>query len=218
MPVTVLQAAESHKLTTIERVAKELSLTADEISSNVETLDQLITRASDTIRSMTDRVFAKEQVEETLFVRRATPRIVVSRTPIKSITSIELDGDAITDSSFFIEDAESGFIYREDTFWQSTVIASGGIRQRVSQWGRYDWKVTYTGGYDLPSFSDSPDLPLDVERAAIELVAAWFRSRRTDQNIARETIGDASVTYREGGAGAIPSPVMLTIDRWRRLD
>lgn len=218
MPITVLEAATSYNLTTVDRVVAELGLTADEIGNNRTTLNQLIARASDAIRSMTDRVFAKEKVEETLFVRRSTPRIIVSRTPIVSLDSIALDDDVVTASSYFIEDAERGFIYREDAHWGSTVITGGAIRERATQWGKYDWKVTYTGGYDLPSFSENPNLPLDIERAAIELVASWFHSRRTDPNIASERIGDASVSYRDSGAGGIPPSVQFTVEKWRRID
>ena len=223
MPVKVLEAASSYDLTTVSRAAEELALTTREQVENRTLLSRLITRASGTFRSMTDRSFAKEKVEETLYIRRRTPRMILSRTPIVSIESIEFSNDniggttTIDADSYFIENEEAGFVYRQDSAWASTVIAGGHFVERATQWGHYDWKVTYTGGYDLPSFSNSPDLSVDVERAVIEMVGSWFRARRTDPNVERERIGDANVTYRSSGAGGIPQVTMETVERWRRV-
>lgn len=219
MTVTVVSAANSYDLTTVSNVITELGLTDTEAVDNHVLLSRLITRASDTIRSLTNRDFAKEDVEETLFVRRTTPRIILSRTPVVSIDKIELDGDSVEASTYTIEDAERGFVYRVDgDYWDSTITAGGHIVERATRWGEYDWKVTYTAGYDLPSFSNSPNLPMDVERAAIEMVDSWYRARRTDPSIKSERIGEASVTYREGGPGSMPAAAALTIERWQRLD
>ncbi len=212
MSVTVLTPADSRDLTTVSVVKEELQLDADDETPD-QFIDRLIRQASDAIERWTGRVFAKETVRETL---AAVGRVdlVLSRTPIIGVTSVKIDGDAITDYS--IRDAEAGFLFRE-TGWPTSERRGHVITAFLTGETKDVIEVEYEGGYYLPGGEESfdPTLPEDVERACIETVKGWWLARERDPAIQSEKIGDFwSATYK---AGQVPDSAKALLRRWIRF-
>lgn len=216
MALVVDVPAPSHNLTTVEAVVETLDLSPTDRSTHSQFINALISRASDFIKTYTNRVFAKETVTETL-VSTGAPILVLSRTPIVSITSVTFDNTTVIDpSEYVIEDAGAGFLYREKG-WAGTQFDVGSFTRLRSRYGRYDWKVQYVGGYDLPP-STSANLPADVGQACIELVKYWFLNRSRDGRIVRERVGDSSVEFAANSEDlSIPPNIKMLLDPWVRV-
>lgn len=188
----------STAFTTLVAAQEELS----EYGSDAR-LTKLINQASRMIVGYTGREFARARVSET-FVSdfqlttnfRVEPKYFLSRAPIFSLVSMSEDGRD-SDMASIDWDADTAVVYRWG-FGHRTVIV-------------------YDGGYALPNDPDC-NLPDDVERACIDIVAAlWFRSGEgsRDPMIRSETIdGIGSTSYLDpakGSAGAIPPNVAASL-------
>jgi hypothetical protein len=219
MPISVVTPASQTDFTTVTRAVEELGISYEEAAQNRTLLRRLISRASDTIRTCTDREFAQEKVEESLTVITPSPRLILTRSPLVTIHTVEYDGQTIDAGEYMIENADSGFLYlKEGRTWSSTSLTGGLYEPRRTRYGRYEIKATYTGGYQMPTDSSAGTLPADLERAAIELVASYFHSRAINPNITRERIGEASVSYTDSGPGGIPVTAHSIIEKYRRIE
>lgn len=196
--VDTITTAPDKKLTTAETVRDEIGLST--LKDN-HFIDRLINEASAAIVRYTNREFAEEEVKERV-AGFNTPELIVSRTPIKSIAEISYDEETIINTDDYrIGDPDSGFIYRIDYVWQSTQRVEYNIKPRWSnETPEPEWVVTYTGGYTLPNWNDTRDLPYDIERACIETVKAWFLSRQRDPNLVDVRVnGTFSAEYTQFG-------------------
>ncbi len=122
--------------------------------------------------------------------------------PLNSITSVEIDGVAISESPDGIED---GWYYDDSTPPEdcNTLIIIG----QVYRVGESVVTVNYNAGYD--------DVPADIEQAAIEAVAFRYRSK--------DWIGQASKHMQAGETVTFlnvvwPLPVKAVIDRYLEDD
>lgn len=212
MSITVSSSAATTKLTTLDRVKRDLNTTA---IADDKLLDDLIQHASDYIVSYTGRKFAKETVVEKLPASGGA-HMLLSRTPVVSITGVSHDGTTISSTSYVLEDEKAGLIFRE-TGWADTAIYVSEITRRPSRFGRKDWQFTYIGGYDLPGSTSGQTLPGDLERACIELVKNWYLNRDKDQNLQVQRIGDTSETRFTFSKG-IPITITGILDRYARVD
>lgn len=198
--VDTITTAPDKKLTTAETVRDEIGLST---LKDDHFIDRLINEASQAIVSYTNREFAEEEVKERV-PGFDSPELIVSRTPIKSISEVSYDGETVINSDDYrIGDPDSGFIYRIDYIWQSTERVRYNLEPR---WAvdspEPEWVVTYTGGYVLPSsnWTETRDLPYDIERACIETVKAWFLSRQRDPNLVSMRVNGAfSAEYTQFG-------------------
>ena len=213
MPITVDTANANTRMCTIDQVADELGLSATEKTNNTDMINRLIDAASDYIRSYTGRVFRKETVTETL-VSNGEHRLILSRTPIISITHVKLDGTEVDSANYTIENADAGFIFREKS-WSDTQLYTGDYVMRPSRFGKYDYEVKYEAGYVMPDESGTT-LPHDLQKACIDIVKSKYLSRQDHPNIAREEIGDASVWYARGRYDyqSIENLVMPMLDKY----
>lgn len=212
MTITVLTPATSKRLTTIYAVKEELRLDQDDETPDPH-LGRLIDQASAAVERFTARVFAKETVKEEL---PATGRVtlLLSRTPIGTITSVKIDGDAITD--FSIRDADAGVLFRKAE-WPTSEFSGHNIESFLTGETKNIVEVQYDGGYVLPGAEETltPTLPADVERACIETVKGWWLARERDPAIQSEKIGSFwSATYK---AGEVPDSARALLTPWRRL-
>lgn len=209
-------------LTTLANAKDELGLTD---SSQDDRVERYILQASSACQGFTDRDFRKESTVERL-QGSGTRRLVLSRTPVVSITSVVIDGETIDASEYEIEDAAAGVLYRESGWPRIDAVVVGSIaRDAIAGTAKRDVVVTYTGGYVLPN--DSPgtrDLPQDVEAACILTVVSMYRGRGRDRAVASKGTGDASVSYRlpnsiigVGGGGVIPDEAAVMLAKYRRI-
>lgn len=215
MTFTVNTAAPHKRLTSLMAVKRELE-TSTELDDD-KVLWEMIHQASDFIVNYTEREFAQETITETI-PSNGSPMLLTSRTPIRSISFIELDGSSVSSTAYEIDDADAGIIWKEDGF-DNTRITSNFINEYPTNYGRRNWKVKYTAGYVLPDTVGTRTLPYDIERACIDIVKAWFLDRKANTNLRYQKVGDAAEAHFENHeAGGLPPRTLNILNRWRRHD
>lgn len=215
MALTITTPASSIRLTSLEFVKAELNITDQ--TSDLQ-IRRIINQASSFIQSYTNRVFCRETVTETLGAN-GDVLLILERTPIVSVNAISFDGTTIGSTTFSIEDADAGFLFR-DVGWQDTQIWRSDITLQPTHRFRKKWSVSYTAGYICHASTDTGELniPDDVERAATDLVKSWYLSREQDSNVKRERTGDASETrFDNKESFGLPPGVMRLLAPYRRL-
>ena len=204
MPITVLEAAPDHNLTTLDTLKGSLGITND---SNDDVLEQLIREASSYASTYTNRIFGRERVTED-FVGNGTPQLVLSRTPIVAIEQVKFDTTVQDLTEITIVDADAGIVQRKGN-WTSTKLPFNTIDLAPSSYGEYKWHITYTGGWVLPNWEDSDvrDLPYDLERAVLETVRTLNIDNQLgqagiDSTVSKYKIGDTEVTWGNRGGSS----------------
>lgn len=212
MSLVVVTPADDYLLTTVLAVKVELDI-SDEDNDNL--IESFIEQASDQISTFTGRVFAKEQVKETIGAT-GLPEILLNRTPIVTVDEIKYDGTEVTDYS--ISSYKAGILYRE-TGWSDTSISWNTFeKEHPSPYLKPSWEFTYTAGYVLPNQStvSAPrDLPHDLERACIDMVKTLYRSKSLDSSIKRYKVGDTDISFERSG-GLITPTVSSVLSYYRR--
>lgn len=149
MGVTISTYPQHTDLTTLRRVKVELNLALTETTYD-ELLGNLIAEASEAVESHCHREFARAVVTESVG-GSGRLRLVASRTPLVSVSSVVFDDSTVGSTDYSIEDADAGFLYRE-MGWYWTVPADA--YDLVPKWSASmtvpDYVVTYAGGYLLP--------------------------------------------------------------------
>ena len=202
MTIEVVTAATDYDLTTVDAVKITLNLPDGLQDPFIATL---ITRASQAISQYCRRVFAKEEVTETI-PGTDTARMFLERVPLISVTSVTYDGDAVDAADYAIERHERGTLLMEDKWTLSTY---------GDDIGKPDWAIRYYAGWVLPNHSGTRDLPHDVEQACIETVKTWYHARCRDQSLRTEEIVDAwQGTY---SGHALPMIAKELLNPWRVL-
>lgn len=216
MTLTVNTSSPHKLLTSLTAVKRELGISTS--LENDKLLWDLIGQASGFIHDFCDKEFAREVVTETL-PSRGGPILMTARVPIQSIEYIELDGSSVSSTSYEIDDAEAGMIWKEDGFTH-TIITDSLANEYPTRYGRRDWTVKYTAGYILPeSTQGARTLPHDLERACINIVKSWFLDRKADPNLRYQKIGDAAEARFDNIEAVGLSPTTLGIlNRYRRFD
>jgi len=215
MSLTVSSAATNPELTLVGTVKAELGITS---STGDAVMTGMIQRASDYIERWTGRRFPRETVVETL-AASGRPYLVLSRAPVVSITAITRDGSTISSTSYDIDNANAGILWREQG-WTDTGLLGQNIEGYRTGHGRRDWSVTYVAGYITPgSTAGNPTLPGDVEQACIAIVKAWWRERKENPNVVKQAVGAAAETKAFGlDQVGIPPVATSLLKRWQRID
>lgn len=200
MTLTIIEAADDKRLTTLPAVKAELQVTngADDAY-----LAGLIDQASAAVASWCQRDFAAETVRETFRLAVPDTSIMLARWPVLSIVSITINGQAEDEAN--AEPETGGFLYRLNDDGNRVSWPSGRI------------VVEYRAGYVLPN-EPGRTLPADIERAALSLVkAAWF-ARSRDPLIRSETVeGAGSTDYFSGTVSRLPPDVESLLSPYRNL-
>lgn len=148
-----------------------------------EQLEMFIEWSSAEIAALCNRTFARETVIETFSALGAHNRIYLSRYPIKTITAVDEDGDALATPADYTIDLNNGLITRADTAWSTPVSFS------------------YTGGYELPNAA-----PKALRQAALLMTReAYFAASRGDASIRQISHKDSRVTYFDPNAKSASS-------------
>ena len=224
-----MPALNAGALTTLAAAKEELGITD---STQDDRLRRLINAATSTINRYCGRVFSKATITDERQLLVGGPRAVVGRAPIVSITSITIEGatTAIDSSSYIRENDEAGVLY-----FKSGLPASGFHRGGISQDRQPGTEApillfTYVGGYVTPAQADTGGayaaatitLPDEIETACLDLVGYYNAHRGTGGTIASESLGDASVTYKDEDTGAggaevsIPAHIRARLNPYRR--
>lgn len=193
MALTIVTPATNKRLCRLPDVKAELGLT--DATQDV-LLDRYIDEASDIIQKCIRKVLAKQTYDETV-AGYGSNILMLSNTPIVSVTSILINGSPVTDYS--VEDAYAGLLYRK-VGWEWTAA----IGWDIGSFYRPDseeplFTVRYVAGFVVPEEASS-DLPLVYQRCAIDTVKDWYLKRSHDPAVLSEKVGDLSVTYNEAAA------------------
>lgn len=148
-----------------------------------------------------------------------TTRLMVSRTPLRAVTSVvTVDSATIDSTSYSIEgDGEAGFIYRADG-WRWTADAVTAMEPyRLPGTEKPYYVVTYAGGYSLPNdATQTYPLPASIQEACLALAGHYYRNRNRRLDIASETVGNASQTFA-GLVQGMPAYVAAMLDPFKRV-
>lgn len=141
-------AVKANALTTLAKVKTELGITD---SARDALLEGYIDVASSAIERRCGRKFQRITVTAEAHEGTGTKQLLVDRTPLVSITSIEEDGTALESDDYEIEDADAGIIRREDGWAASGRSCIGISLTPVPGTGERTFEVTYVGGFALPN-------------------------------------------------------------------
>lgn len=201
-----------HALTKWETVRDELGQTG---TANQTVFERIVNAVSEAIEMVAGgRHFERGAAIIERVRGNGTSRLILSRTPIVSIASIERlnqDGtvaETYTASTYEIENAAAGFVYRADG-WPWTGQSASDIAGSPLPWTeRASLRVTYAGGWIAPPQDNGTtlirDLPADLEEAAILSAVSLFRRRGQDRQITGQNVTDGpSVNYRSPPEGNV---------------
>lgn len=215
--ITVTTTSTGEDLTTVAAVKEAIGLvgTSDDVY-----LGALVTRASQAIaRYCGVTTLMRESLVETV-PGYGGALLQLARTPIRSVSSVTLRGEAITD--YVVEDAEAGWLYRERG-WEWTRSINWSLTDRVVSGGELPlFSVTYQAGLLLASSASSEGrtVPSDLEQATIETVKDWRANRAANPSLASRRIGPLAVEYRGPSLGitpeALPSVARALCQPYRR--
>ena len=189
-------------LSTVAKVKAHVGIKESDTSKDA-ILEVILKGASKWIENKTGRNF--ELLERTEFYDGAgTDELFLNQYPIDEVTEIKLSGTAIDMDA---ETANDNLIIDE---------TMGSIFRR-SGWpeGRKNISVKYTAGYVLPDTDESgetPNLPEDLELAAIRLTARVYE-RRTAEGVTSVSPASFSANF----ASDVDSDIMATINHYRKL-
>lgn len=190
MGVTVTVAADSKHLTTTAAVKGVLGVSAARFDAELE---RLIGAATSAIEAYVEHVYARQTYEESVN-GSAHPMLMLTNTPIVSVTGIVCESSPIEDYS--IHDADAGVLYRAAGWLMSAWVGWGAESQgRMQGTGEKIYTVTYEAGYITPGLPD-PDLPAHIEQACIETVVDWYSSAKRDSAVKSKKVGDLSISYK----------------------
>jgi len=219
-------AEQASDLSTYATLATELG---GGVTSVDPRLPRLLSAASDAIRKHLNRPLMHYSSAHTeLVAGYGTNRLVLSRAPVLSITSVTLsDGSEVDADEYSVEDSETGLVYR-DTGWPFTGLTRSLLPPQADLLPGSEKRsitVIYAGGWVTPAQAGSSgwsgparSLPYDLEQAAIDVVRAMYRGAPA-LGIASESVGSASVSYFAEGAGGsegyLPGSVVSMLSRYR---
>jgi len=209
--VTVVTPATNTDLTTLARVKRELDI---DDKKNDDILTDFVHEESAGFAGLVGRTLASETVTETfrihstgqwLYQSYHTTNIRIdslrlSRYPVTTISSVTEDDNAPLDPTLYEVDANSGLLYRLDSFGN-----------RIFWWG-LKTVVSYTGGYVLPT-----DVPGKIQSACITLIRnRWFARKRDPAVKVEEITGVAREEFWVGPIGdGLPADVQEAVDLFR---
>ena len=172
MSIVVLDAAPDRLLASKATLAADLGISEIDAAA-------LIQQASSWIENFTGRVFAYERVCESL-PGDSMPNMLLSRTPIASLSSVAFHGTDIDPVNYSLLDAEAGIIQKASG-WTSTNLPWNAISPMPSSYSRNLWAVTYYGGYILPnwdmsdgSYDGEQQLPAVLHMACLRLAKTIY--------------------------------------------
>lgn len=214
MSVTVITPATAKRLTTVANVRGDLGLAVD--SPAEAQLQRWIDQVSQQAATYCRRSFGRQTVRERFDlcgsgVIGECGGILLDRSPVVSITSVKAGGVLLVPDTYV---TDGRMLYRMD----------GDDRR---WWAGRDLVVQYEAGWLLPSEArGSPsttvaeDLPADIERAVIQLVAVAISASGRDMMVKSEDVEGVGSTswYVQGAGAALPHPeAEATLAQYRRL-
>lgn len=207
MAMTVLTPATKKAFCILAQVRKDLEF-PDSFTDDNDYLNELIVEAGSTIEEITERVFAYEEIEETIPGHGHT-QMLVSRYPLDNTKAITVrrrffDGSetSIAAQYLSIADERNGIIECSIGFGDTTAFERGVTPAPIAGSALAQWVVTYWAGYVMADHTPEGEitLPPALRRIARDMVTTWYLGRGQKSNLRSQRIADASKTYSEESA------------------
>lgn len=190
---------------------------ADTGNSTTATAERFINAASDAIEKYLGRVLTYSAAVVETLPGNGTTRLSLSRTPVRAITSVvTVDSATIDSTSYSIESADAGFVYRADGWQWSAGVVTALESFAMPGTEKPFYVVTYGGGYSLPAQTQTYPLPSDIIEACLSVARTMYFARQTQGDIVAESTGAASVSYG-AGRSVISSAVAQMLAPYRRF-
>ena len=194
--VTVTEAAVNRLLTNLGHAKVQLQILGADDDGFLSTC---IAQASRMVGAHCNRVFPLDRVTEKV-VGDGDLYLYLSRRPIVTVHGVEFDGDAVDADDYETLDADTGILYNQSGWTDTRRIRSGMGTYIDPRTGYYLWEVDYTAGY--PCYGDdgdepAADVPEDLERICVDLVAILYDDRKRNLLRTYEREGDAGAGYRK---------------------
>src|SRR5437879_1893918 len=143
------------------------------IAPATPTYDTLLTSAIEAVSSRFDNI-TNRTLARTVGTTQEFPadktELILSCYPLETVTKLELKSN---ETDGWLEQTGTEYLIRN-----ACVVS---LSSRLGTW-RDQGRITYTGGYVLPGTTTGAGqtaLPDDLEQAAVEQVAYWFRNKDT---------------------------------------
>jgi len=223
MPVrivtTVVIAASSYDLTTLDNIKDDLAIPNTDTSSDA-TLARFITEQSALVAQYCNRVFPIETVQDVIYPDRdpypyqvtgMLSEVQLSRWPVVSVTSVT-DTVAVNFANTLVEGTD--YVLDAARGWLTKIDPNTGY---PTGWSPDQYTIQYTAGYFTPG-TDSP--PADLEMAVLRLVTARFKARGRDPFLKSQgepNIGTEQywVGAMPGQTGAFPPDIAAALEKYR---
>jgi hypothetical protein len=149
----------------------QLTTVKDRLAITVSTYDTLLTNAikavSDRFDQLTNRTLSRTVDATQEFIANDT-EIILRCFPVETVSKFELKSN---ETEGWIEQTDVEYVFR------NACVVSLSTRLGTE---RQQARITYTGGYVLPGATPGAGqtaLPNDLEQAALEQVAYWYRNK-----------------------------------------
>lgn len=203
-------------LTTYETARDVIGLGNDSPTASQGHIERIINAVSEAMAKAANRPFVRATVTGERHGSNGGPRLFLRRTPVVSVSSVTTvagDGSTVVTTfdatSYYIEDAESGFLVTRD-LWCGTQFypESGGVDMVLPDEPERSIRVSYVGGYITPELvrldglEVTPvglvrTLPYDLEEACLASVASVLRRSGQDRNVVSESTQTVNRAWRE---------------------
>lgn len=209
--LTVITAASSRWLTTLAAVKAELGITGNDSDAM---LQQWIAESSSAVEQFCNRVFAAEQVSETLRSDRSLRLLQLARWPLIEVTSIIEAGNAPLGAADYEAELPPAHLFR----------LSGDYR---TCWATGKIVVQYWAGYKLPEQNAPPvpdsaqALPAVIQGCCNRIVGLRYAAQKRDPLLkAEETEGIGRSEYwvgglQQSGSGGLPPDIAEALAAFR---
>lgn len=188
-------------------------------SSRDAALEDAIVAASEMIVNYVGRPLAYDAAVVEYVQGFGSQDITLTRVPIASIASITINGATVASTEYECTgaDKESGTVRRLVGIWEWTAGLRGvGVAlDPLPGTERFDFAVTYAGGYTTPNqsaVSGVPTLPVVIEQACKRQATHLFASEGVDGAIKNESLMSYSVTYGDTKATLGASGLLLSVE------
>lgn len=209
-------ALPTSALLTLAKLKTALGITD---SSRDATLEDAIVAASEMIVNYVGRPLAYDAAVVEYVQGFGSQDITVRQVPVASIASITLNDTTIASSEYACtgDDKESGTIRRLVGIWEWTAGLRGvGVAlDPLPGTERFDFAVTYAGGYTTPNqsaVSGVPTLPVVIEQACKRQATHLVAMEGVDGAIKSESLMSYSVTYGDTRSTLGASGLLLSVE------
>lgn len=206
--IQVVSPPTTIRLVSLQKVKQELEIND---SSQDSFLNSLINEASSLIKEYTEREFGIGEYIE--YVKgENTQNLILTHYPIQEVKYVKELGREIPPEMYMVI-KDKGILFSSYGWGASYLMLKGTITMAPAGYVQF-YEVRYKAGYVLPEDTQNTGdkLPEAIERVCLDIVKILYNSRKKDDSIQSERLGDYSVTFKDSKLGELLS----LLDRFKR--